>query len=58
MKGSESFLDILHRGIAVRMIPLAYLVQETVVPPMITALAAGQPHSALAGSIEEKLILR
>ena len=58
MKWSESFLDILHRCIGVRMIPLAYVVREVEVPPTITALAVGQPHSTAAGSIEQELITR
>jgi hypothetical protein len=58
MKWSESFRDILHRCIGVRMIPLAYVIRELEVPPAITALAAGQPHSATAGSIEMELIHR
>jgi hypothetical protein len=58
MKWSESFRDILHRCIGVRMIPLAYVIRENEVPPAITALAAGQPHSAEAGSIEQELITR
>ena len=58
MKWSESFRDILHRCIGVRMIPLAYVIRELEAPPAITALMAGQPHSAEAGSIEQELITR
>ena len=58
MKWSESFLDILHRCIGVRMIPLAYVVRELEIPEAITDLAAGQPHSTIAGSIEQELISR
>ena len=46
MKWSESFRDILHRCIGVQMIPLAYVIRELEVPPAITTLTAGQPHSA------------
>jgi hypothetical protein len=48
MKWSESFVDILNRFIGVRMIPLVYVIREAEVPPTITALAAGQPHSTEA----------
>jgi hypothetical protein len=58
MKWSESFRDILHRCIGVRMIPLAYVIRELEVPEAITILAAGQPHSTIAGSIEQELISR
>jgi hypothetical protein len=58
MKWSESFRDILHRCIGVRMIPLAYVIRELETPVPITILAAGEPHSALAGSIENELIIR
>ena len=40
------------------MIPLAYVVRELEIPEAITDLAAGQPHSTIAGSIEQELISR
>jgi hypothetical protein len=58
MKWSESFRDILHRCIGVRMIPLAYVIREVAVAPAITAIETGQPHSTIAGSIEQELITR
>jgi hypothetical protein len=58
MKWSESFRDILHQSIGVCMIPLAYVIRESKFPPTITSLAAGQPHSATAGSVKVELINR
>lgn len=55
MKWSESFVDTLNRCIGVRMIPLVYVIRELETPPIITALAPGQPHSTDAGSIEQEL---
>jgi hypothetical protein len=58
MKWSESFVDTLNRCIGVRMTALVYVIRESAIPPAITALAAGQPHSTNAGSIEQELIDR
>ena len=58
MKWSESFRNILHLCIGVRMISLVYVIRELETPPAITALAAGQPHSSKASSIKQELIDR
>jgi hypothetical protein len=58
MKWSEPFVDTLNRCIGVRMTALVYVIRESAIPPAITALAAGQPHSTHAGSIEQELIDR
>jgi hypothetical protein len=58
MKWSESFRDILHRCIGVRMIPLAYVIREVEPPTGTTALAAGEPHFTTVGCIENELIMR
>ena len=50
-------LDFLHRVIWVRMIPLAYVVRELVVPPAAaSALEEHQPYSTEHGYIEAELI--
>ena len=57
MKWSESFTDFLHRVIGIRMIPLAYVIRENVVPNrQIPQLAPNSPHSIEHGSIEEEMI--
>jgi hypothetical protein len=58
MKWSESFHDYLHRCIGVRMVPLAYIIREEDQPAAITAIAPSEPHSLIAGSIEDELIMR
>ena len=57
MKWSGSFTELLHRVVGIRMIPLAYVVMESVarvrpLPP----LAQDIPHSENHGFIEEDLI--
>ena len=52
MKWSESFTDFLHRVLGIRMIPLAYVVRESVVPQ----LAQDSPHSEDHGSVEEEMV--
>jgi hypothetical protein len=57
MRWSESFKDVLRQCFGVRSIPLIYVTRENeVVPVAISQLAAGQPHSVEAGSVEEELI--
>jgi hypothetical protein len=59
IKWTESMLDYLHRIIGVRMIPLAYVVRELVIPPAAApALEQHQPYSTEHGSIEAELIAR
>ena len=59
MRWSESFKDYLRQCFGVRTIPLIYVVRDDeTVPATIPPLATGQPHSELAGSIEEELIAR
>jgi hypothetical protein len=59
IKWNESMLDYLHQIIGVRMIPLAYVVRELVIPPAAaTALEQHQPYSMEHGSIEAELIAR
>jgi len=57
MKWSESFTDFLHRVIRIRMIPLAYVIRENVVPNRgLPQLAPNSPYSIEHGLIEEELI--
>jgi hypothetical protein len=59
IKWTESMLDYLHRVIGARMIPLAYVVRELVIPPAAApALEQHQPYSTEHGSIEAELIAR
>ena len=59
MRWSESFKDYLRQCFGVRRIPLIYVVRdEETSPAALPPLATGQPHSELAGSIEEELIAR
>jgi hypothetical protein len=59
MRWSESFKDVLRQCFGVRSIPLIYVTRENeAVPVAISPLAAGQPHSVEAGSVEEELIAR
>ena len=59
MKWTEAFQDYLHRTIAVRTIPLAYITRETVDVPAIPPLQeANKPHSTEHGSIEVELVAR
>ena len=57
MKWSESFTDCLHRVVGIRMIPLNYVVRESVahVRPLST-LVQDSPHSEDHGSIEEEMV--
>lgn len=57
MQWSESFVDILHRCIGVRMVPLAYVVRELEdAPDPIPVAAPNQPWAEQFGSIETELI--
>ena len=57
MKWSEAFTDFLHRVVGIRMIPLAYVVREDVVPIRpLPPLAQDSPHSEDHGSIKEEMI--
>jgi hypothetical protein len=58
IKWTEAFTDFLHRKIGVRMVPLAYVVRDLVVPGEAPALAVGLPHSAEHGSVEDEMIAR
>jgi hypothetical protein len=59
MHWSESFKDVLRQCFGVRSIPLIYVTRDNeAVPAAIPPLAAGQPHSVEAGSVEEELIAR
>jgi hypothetical protein len=59
IKWTEAFADYSHRIIGVRMIPLAYVIRETVaVPAVAPPLLAGQPHSDEHGSVESELVAR
>jgi hypothetical protein len=59
MRWSESFKDVLRQCFGVRSIPLIYVTRDDVaVPVAVPPLAAGQPHSVEAGSVEEELIAR
>ena len=59
MRWSESFKDVLRQCFGVRRIPLIYVARDMVaVPAVVPVLAAGQPHSVEAGSVEEELIAR
>ena len=59
MRWSESFKDYLRQCFGVRSIPLIYVTRDEVaVPAVVPPLAAGQPHSTVAGSVEEELIAR
>jgi hypothetical protein len=58
IKWTEAFTDFLHRKIGVRMVPLAYIVREQVVPDVLPALANGLPHSAEHESLEGEMIAR
>jgi hypothetical protein len=58
IKWTEAFTDFLHRKIGVRMVPLAYVVRETVPPGVAPALATGLPHSNEHGSVEGEMIAR
>ena len=57
MKWSEAFTDFLHRVVGIRMILLAYVVRENVVPVrLLSPLAQDSPHSEDHGSIEEEMV--
>jgi hypothetical protein len=59
MRWSESFKDYLRQCYGVRDIPLIYVTRdEEAVPALAPPLAAGQPHSVEAGSVEEELVTR
>jgi hypothetical protein len=58
IKWTEAFTDFLHRKIGVRMIPLAYVVRERVVPGVPLPLAANLPYSLGHGSVEGEMIAR
>jgi hypothetical protein len=58
IKWTEAFTDFLHRNIGIRLIPLAYVVRETVPVPSPTALANDLPYSTLHGSVEGEMIAR
>jgi hypothetical protein len=58
IKWTEAFTDFLHRKIGVRMVPLAYVVREAVLPPAPQPLATNLPHSEQYGSVEGELIAR
>jgi hypothetical protein len=59
IKWTEAFEDYLSRVIGVRTIPLAYVIRpDEDVPAAAPLLAAGQPHSAVHGSIETELVAR
>ena len=59
MKWAEAFPDFLQRVIGARMIPLAYVIRETVdVADPPPPLAENQPYSTVHGSVEEELIAR
>jgi hypothetical protein len=59
MRWSESFKDMLCQCFGIRSIPLIYATRDDeAVPAAVPSLAAGQPHSVVAGSVEEELIAR
>jgi hypothetical protein len=59
IKWTEAFTDFLHRKIGVRMVPLAYVVREVVVPLQPPPpLATNLPYSDQHGSVEGELTAR
>jgi hypothetical protein len=59
IKWTDAMLGYMHRIIGVRMIPLACVVRELVIPPAAApALEQHQPYSVEHGSIEAELIAR
>ena len=58
LKWTEAFDDYLNRKIGNRMIPLPYVVRETVAVPTAPNLANDCPHSTEHGSVEAELIAR
>jgi hypothetical protein len=59
MKWNESFVDVLHRCIGARDVPLAHVIhEEATVPAAVPALMAGKPHSEEHGSVEAEMIAR
>jgi hypothetical protein len=58
IKWTEAFTDFLHRKIGVRMVPLAYVVREVVLPPAPPPLATNLPYSDQHGSVEGELVAR
>ena len=57
IKLSESFTDFLYRVVGIIMIPLAYVVKESVAPVRpLSPLAQDSPHSEDHGSIEEEMV--
>ena len=57
MKWNEAFTDFLHRVVGFRMIPLDYVVRQSVVHvrPLLP-LAHDSPHSEDHSSIEEDVV--
>jgi hypothetical protein len=58
IKWTEAFTDFLHRKIGVRMVPLAYVVREVVIPLAPPPLATNLPYCEQHGSVEGELIAR
>ena len=59
IKWTEDFADYINCIIGVRMIPLAYMIRETVeVPPAAPFLMAGQPHLKKNGLVEGEIVAR
>jgi hypothetical protein len=59
IKRTESFRDFFNRVIALRTIPLCYVIRETVnVPAAAPALAQNQPHSNEHESVTVELVAR
>ena len=57
MKWSEAFTDLLYRAVRIRMIPLAYVVRESVEPVRpLPSLAQDSPYPLDHGSIEEEMV--
>jgi hypothetical protein len=58
IKWTEAFTDFLHRKIGVRMVQLAYIIHEVVIPLAPLPLATNFPHSKQQGSVKGELIAR
>ena len=57
IKWTEDFADYIRHIIGVRMIPLAYVIRNTIaVPPAVPVFMAGQPHSEDNVSVEGDLV--